>query len=87
VAPGDNGATKPPDIPERIAPASAPGGIVFRQYAQDGALLTESAVTPDMDPIARAAADAQATLDLAGPIALATYDGDTGELIAVLWAE
>jgi hypothetical protein len=66
--------------PERIPPAQAPDGMVFRVYDQTGALLVDRALRPG-DPIGQfAVADAVATVKAdRSAVVLVAYDGDSGE--------
>lgn len=68
-----------PNIPERIAPGVAPGGLVFCLYrCSDGVLVLEQRIT-EIDRIAdQAEAAADLTKDIDGGTVIAVYDGDDG---------
>jgi hypothetical protein len=65
--------------PLRLAPAQAPGGVIFRVYDDTGIMLVDRKLRSWMDCDA-AKADAIKTLE-AKPrkVCLVVYDGDTGE--------
>jgi hypothetical protein len=69
--------------PERIPPAQAPDGMVFRVYDQTGALLIDRALRPGAPIADLAEIDATKTKE-ARPerVVLVAYDGDSGERLS-----
>ena len=69
-------------VPMRIAPAQAPGGVVFRVYSlHDGKLVVNRSLF-DMDSDHLAVEDAAATAALGlgiDDVVPVGYDGDSGE--------